>query len=213
MIWKGVCMKQVGSCIKRFLGWTLVYVCIFQTLQLSFSKCSTYDEVIEKNALNEKVISQKVIDEKALNDKPLLQKQEDVKKKDGDVFMKELEILQKDTEYIIKANPSKCLLIRDEAIKNDEGEIIAYNKKERDNVIVRFSLISSENKELDFEHDVSNKVYSLTAMFNEDIKKDDVLKNHDGTLFKVLEIEDFYYCENNERCVYKKSGKALAFLT
>lgn len=206
-------MKQVGSCIKRFLGWTLVYVCIFQTLQLSFSGCSTYDEVIEKNALSEKVISQKVVDEKALNDELLLQKQENVKKKDGDVFMKELEILQKDTEYIIKANPSKCLLIRDEAIKNDEGEIIAYKKKERDNVIVRFSLISSENKELDFEHDVSNKVYSLTAMFNEDIKKDDVLKNHDGTLFKVLEIEDFYYCENNERCVYKKSGKALAFLT
>lgn len=206
-------MKQVGSCIKRFLGWTLVYVCIFQMLQLSFSKGSTYDEVIEKNALSEKVISQKVIDKKALNNKPLLQKQENVKKKDGDVFMKELEILQKDTEYIIKANPSKCLLIRDEAIKNDEGEIIAYKKKERDNVIVRFSLISSENKELDFEHDVSNKVYSLTAMFNEDIKKDDVLKNHEGTLFKVLEIEDFYYCENNERCVYKKSGKALAFLT
>jgi len=206
-------MKQVGSCIKRFLGWTLVYVCIFQTLQLSFSRGSTYDEVIEKNALSEKVISQKVIDEKALNDEPLWQKQEDVKKKDGDVCMKELEILQKNTEYIIKANPSKCLLIRDEAIKNDEGEIIAYKKKERDNVIVRFSLINSENKELDFKHDVNNKVYSLTAMFNEDIKKDDVLKNHDGTLFKVLEIEDFYYCENNERCVYKKSGKALAFLT
>ena len=206
-------MKQVGSFIKRFLGWTLVYVCIFQTLQLSFSKGSSYDEVIEKNALNEKVISQKVIDEKALNDEPLWQKQEDVKKKDGDVCMKELEILQKNTEYIIKANPSKCLLIRDEAIKNDEGEIIAYKKKERDNVIVRFSLINSENKELDFKYDVNNKVYSLTAMFNEDIKKDDVLKNHDGTLFKVLEIEDFYYCENNERSVYKKSGKALAFLT
>ena len=206
-------MKQVGSCIKRFLGWTLVYVCLFQTLQLSFSRCSTYDEIVKKNDLSEKVISQKVIDEKALNDKPLLQKQENVKKKDGDVCMKELEILQKDTEYIIKANPSKCLLIRDEAIKNDEGEIIAYKKKERDNVIVRFSLISSENKELDFEHDVSNKVYSLTAMFNEDIKKDDVLKNQDGTLFKVLEVEDFYYCKNNERSVYKKSGKALAFLT
>lgn len=204
MIWKEVFMKKVCSCIKRFLGWTLVYVCLFQTLYLSFSRSSTYDEAIEKNALSEKVISQ---------DEPLLQKQENVKKKDGDVFMKELEILQKDTEYIIKANPSKCLLIRDEAIKNDEGEIIAYKKKERDDVIVRFSLISSENKELDFEHDVSNKVYSLTAMFNEDIKKDDVLKNHDGTLFKVLEIEDFYYCENNERCVYKKSGKALAFLT
>ena len=197
-------MKQVGSCIKRFLGWTLVYVCLFQTLQLSFSRCSTYDEAVKKNALNEKVISQ---------DEPLLQKQEDVKKKDGDIRMKELEILQKDTESIIKANPSKCLLIRDEAIKNDEGEVIAYKKKEKDNVIVRFSLISSENKELDFEHDVSNKVYSLTAMFNEDIKKDDVLKNQDGTLFKVLEIEDFYYCKNNERSVYKKSGKALAFLT
>ena len=206
-------MKQVGSCIKRFLGWTLVYVCIFQMLMVGLGSRLTYDKAIDENALNEKVISQKVIDEKALNDKPLLQKQEDVKKRDGDVCMKELEILKKDTEYIIKANPSKCLLIRDEAIKNDEGEIIAYNKKERDNVIVRFSLISSENKELDFEHDVSNKVYSLTAMFNEDIKKDDVLKNHDGTLFKVLEIEDFYYCENNERCVYKKSGKALAFLT
>lgn len=197
-------MKKVCSYIKRFLGWTLVYVCLFQTLYLSFSRSSTYDEAIEKNALSEKVISQ---------DEPLLQKQENVKKKDGDVFMKELEILQKDTEYIIKANPSKCLLIRDEAIKNDEGEIIAYKKKERDNVIVRFSLISSENKELDFDHDVSNKVYSLTAMFNEDIKKDDVLKNQDGTLFKVLEIEEFYYCENNEKCVYKKSGKALAFLT
>ena len=86
-------------------------------------------------------------------------------------------------------------------------------KKERDNVIVRFSLINSENKELDFKYDVNNKVYSLTAMFNEDIKKDDVLKHHDGTLFKVLEIEDFYYCRNNERSVYKKSGKALAFLS
>ena len=139
MIWKGVCMKQVGSCIKRFLGWTLVYVCIFQMLMVGLGSRLTYDEVIEKNALSEKVISQKVVDEKALNDEPLLQKQENVKKKDGDVFMKELEILQKDTEYIIKANPSKCLLIRDEAIKNDEAEIIAYNKKERDNVIVRFS--------------------------------------------------------------------------
>lgn len=121
--------------------------------------------------------------------------------------MKELDALKKDTEYIINANPSVCMLIRDDEVKNSDGEVISYNRIEKDDVVVRLSLIGElqEHERLHGSNDVSKK-FILTAKYDEDIKRGDVLKTNAGFFYKVKDIQSITLGGKGEEFCYKKSG-------
>lgn len=121
--------------------------------------------------------------------------------------MKEVDLLRENILYIIKANPSVCTLIRNEEIKNVEGEIVNYNRIEKEGVIVRIAVLDErQRKESLSNFEIEKKTYSLTASYNEDIREGDALKLDDGSIFKVVAMECFYYGGRDRMHCYKKSG-------
>lgn len=131
----------------------------------------------------------------------------------GEEAVNEIEILQQNTSHIIEANPSVCTLIRDEKVFNDEGEVISYNRIERNDVIVRLSIIEGiQEKESAHGSEEIKKVLALTAKHNEDIKIGDVLKDDAGFYYKVRELNNITLGGRSEEFCYKKSGFAECFV-
>ena len=121
--------------------------------------------------------------------------------------MKEVNLLRENILYIIKANPSVCTLIRNKEIKNVEGEIVNYNRIEKEGIIVRIAVLDErQRKESLSNFEIAKKTYSLTASYDEDIREGDALKLDDGSIFKVVDMECFYYGGRDGTHCYKKSG-------
>ena len=113
-----------------------------------------------------------------------------------------------DTKHIIKENPSKCKIIREEPIKED-GEIVNYEKitVATENVrILNSSLDKMIGKDKVGNVATANK-YLLIAEWDSKIKKDDILIDENNKTFKVENINLITHYGKEENNCYRIEGR------
>lgn len=197
-------MRQVVSFIKKFLFFVILWGCVFQSISLLTSETlSEIPNATPKETLNG---CNKSIKASLKGCERESMKEEEIKK--------QVEILRKDTEHIINANSSVCTLIRDVPLKNEKGEIVSYERIKIENVIVRFSLSTywqDDNTLVGTNENIRQLI--LTAKYDADIKKGDVLKDEKDCYFKVKEVADMTFLKRDKEYCYKKSGWVLWLVT
>ena len=112
-----------------------------------------------------------------------------------------------DTKHIIKENPSKCKIIREEPIKED-GEIVNYEKitVATENVRILNSSLDKTIKDKVGNVATSNK-YLLIAEWDSKIKKDDILIDENNKTFKVENINLITHYGKEENNCYRIEGQ------
>ncbi len=124
--------------------------------------------------------------------------------------------LREDTNAIISVNPLRVNVMREVSIfdENDD-EIISVEHKIIGSELVRISDVQVSSP-IEFKQNKAilqyYKSYHLTARFNADIKKGDMLIREDGERFVVQDINTLYaegFSPNNR---YRKSGILSIFV-
>lgn len=190
-------MRRVLFYIKKFLFFVILWGCVFQSILLLTSE--TPNETVKEIPSETLKGCNKSIKVSPKNCKGESMKEEEIKK--------QVEILRKDTEHIINANSSVCTLIRDVPIKNEKGETVSYERIKIENVVVRFSISQGldDNETLAGTNE-NIRQFILTAKYDADIKRGDVLKDEKDCYFKVKGITDNSFWKNRKEYCFRKSG-------
>jgi len=118
--------------------------------------------------------------------------------------------MRDETRVIIAVNPCNVQVMREECIyDDDEDEVIDVQKKIVGRERVRISLLEKEKESIVKVTDASLKYvkrYLLTAFFNADIRKGDMLIRDDGATFTVQTLDVLYAEGFSQSGRYRKSG-------
>lgn len=123
--------------------------------------------------------------------------------------------LREDTNAIISVNPTRVNVMREIPIyDDDDDEIIKIEHTIIGSEIVRISdlnVSSPQAVNLSKSSIQYYKTFHITARFNADLKKGDVLIREDGEKFVVEDINSLYAEGFHETNRYRKSGTLRLF--